>query len=132
MGVLEKTILGGNQREILCLALATLKSWSLGAASICRVLRLTTSELEDVMHPSSDIDGLYRVTMKQVERSKLVLELCIVINATFENPSNRNKFIHWLNPTFGGRTPLDILENDDPGALRRAVYQLGSQSRWPW
>ncbi|MEH6672732.1 hypothetical protein [Halopseudomonas sp.] len=59
MGVLEKTILGGNQREILGLALATLKSWSLSAASICRVLRLTTSELEDAMHRSSDIDGLY-------------------------------------------------------------------------
>ena len=132
MGVLEKTILGGNQREILCLALATLKSWSLGAASICRVLRLTTSELEDVMHQPSEIDGLYRVTLEQVERSRLVLELSIVIDATFENPTNRNKFVNWPNPIFGGRTPLDILENDDLVALRRAVHQLGSQSRWPW
>ncbi|MBL4611652.1 MAG: hypothetical protein JKY58_13260 [Pseudomonas sp.] len=132
MGVLEKTILGGNQREILGLALATLKSWSLSAASICRVLRLTTSELEDAMHRSSDIDGLYRVTLEQVERSRLVLELSIVINATFENPTNRNKFVDWPNPIFGGRTPLDILENDDAVALRRAVHQLGSQSRWPW
>ncbi|MBL4833113.1 MAG: DUF2384 domain-containing protein [Pseudomonas sp.] len=67
-----------------------------------------------------------------MERSRLVLELSIVINATFENPSNRNKFIHWPNPIFGGRTPLDILENDDLVALRLAVHQLGSQSRWPW
>jgi|TARA_R110001606_G_C15399891_1_gene652737 hypothetical protein len=132
MGVLEKTILGGNHLEIHCLALATLRNWSLSAASICRILRLTTSELEDVMHQSSGIDGLYRLTAKQVEHSRLVLELSIVINATFENPSNRNKFVHWPNPIFGGRTPLDILENDDPVALRRAVHQLGSQSRWPW
>jgi len=48
MDVLKKTIMGGNQQEILCLALVTLKSWSLSAASICRVLRLTTSELEDL------------------------------------------------------------------------------------
>ena len=79
MDVLKKTILGGNQREILCLALAILKSWSLGAASICRVLRLTTSQLEDVTHRSSDFDGLYRETSEQVERPRLVLELSIVI-----------------------------------------------------
>ncbi|MBL4834713.1 MAG: hypothetical protein JKY26_12160, partial [Pseudomonas sp.] len=119
MGILEKTILGGNHLEILCLALATLRSWSLSPASICRVLRLTTSELEDVMHQSSDIDGLYRLTAKQVERSRLVLELSLVINATFENPTNRNKFVNWPNPIFGGRTPLDILENADLVALRR-------------
>ena len=46
------------------------------------------------MHQSSDIDGLYRLTAKQVERLRLVLELSIVINATFENPTNRNKFVN--------------------------------------
>jgi len=132
MAVLEKIILGGNHREIICLALSTLRSWSLGAANICRALRLTTSQLEDVMNQSSDFDGLDRENSEQMERSRLVLELSIVINATFENPTNRNKFVDWPNPIFGGRTPLDILENDDTVALRRAVYQLGSQSRWSW
>lgn len=132
MGVLEKTILGGNHLEILCLALATLRSWSLSAASICQVMRLTINELEGALHQSSDIDSLYQVAWEQAERSRLVLELSIVINATFENPSNRNKFVHWPNPILGGRTPLDVLECDDPVALRRAIHQLGSQSRWPW
>ena len=132
MGVLEKTILGGDQQEILSLALATLRSWSLSAAGICRVLRLTTSELEGALHQSSDIDDLYQVAWEPAERSRLVLELSIVIHATFENPSNRNKFVHWPNPVFDGRAPLDILENDDLVAQRRAVHQLGSQSRWPW
>lgn len=95
MGALGKRIFSDNQRGTLCLALATLSNWSFSAASICRVLRLPTSEVEDLIHLSPDTDDSYRL-----ERSRLVLELSIVINATFENPTNRNRFITGLTPFF--------------------------------
>lgn len=132
MEIVEKTILNGSHREILKLAVDTLEYWGVSTASVCRILRLSADELVSGYQSASGIEKSLILTNEQLNRSRLVLELSIVVNATFENPTNRKRFLHLASPLFSGRTPLDILENDGTHALREAIFQLGAQSRWVW
>jgi len=132
MGVVEKTIVNGSHLQILELTVETLEYWNVSASSICRILCLGVHELAGGHSKADGIDDSCVLTTEQLERSRLVLELRIIINATFENPANRRRFIHMAIPLFSRRTFLDMLENDGTNALRKAVSQLGAQSRWIW